>query len=65
VILCSDLAPSTRFDDPTHHFTSFVEDAQEFAAFLHLPAGILASRKWESGSLDHNKKCRKKAENLF
>jgi hypothetical protein len=65
VILRGDLASSTRFDDPTHQFTGFVEDTQEYSAFLHPPAGILASRKWESGSLDHNKKCRKKAGKLF
>jgi len=58
------IALSTRYDD-YDQFTIFVEDAQEYSAFLHSSAGVLASRKRESASLDHSKKCRKKAENLF
>jgi hypothetical protein len=51
---------------PQHHtltnceFTVPVEDAQEYAAFLHRHAGTLASRKWESASLYHTKNAVKK-----
>jgi hypothetical protein len=68
VVLYSDVAvvilrPSTRFDDEHINLLALLKIHKNTRRFYILLQAFWQAENGESGSLDHSKKCRKKAEN--